>query len=259
MKIQYVRGEMITTEIHHGTVTQLSGKCGIVLFDDGRSAYFNIIDGCHVGLGESDYSKGLKFTLAVDIVRPKPDGHITEKRIVCYFARNPDWAYVWAYETEWNQACAQLRQWQKARQAEQDERDRQEKQRIAEQQRKDDMKRKNRDALVALGNFRISQAHKFDQEREPRPSKPATGPMKIADLLLAIGHGTVKFSRFTRKGGNDTLLMWFEYDCNGKWVKTDITADEAVLLTEAYDGEVGLEKIQPIIDRISGRLPSLVA
>jgi hypothetical protein len=262
MKIQYVRGEMIDTHIIRGTVTRMDGGRGIVKFDRNGSAYFNLFDGCHACLGEHDLDKAIKFASAVDISRPEPFGQVEKRRIVCYLARDNNWAYVWAYESEFDQARRQLAEWnaqqkeereraEKQRLVEREKEDREEKERLADLQRQEEIKLMAQQEIIALGKFRIAKAHKFTEETKPRPTKPATGPMNLYDLILAILRGQVKFKKTSQNGLNDTLHMWLEQERDGVWTRVELSHSDEMLIVDAYDGVCDIDTVQPVLERLA--------
>lgn len=245
MKMLYVRNDY--SKVLHGVVTALCGGTGIVLFDQGGSARFALKDGCVVGLGESDWNKAIKFSPTINIKRPQPHGQESEKRIVvCLNGRSTDWAYVWAYETDYKKALDELTVAVEEilRRAEQEEEARECRIRAREAARA---------AIKGLGLFRIAQAHKFAQEMAPRPTKLATGPTKLFELLDAIYRGKVQFEPVQPKGSNCTLFMWIERQqtAGGDWVRCDISYEEMQLVCEVYSEEIEPAALQPFLDRMS--------
>lgn len=244
-------------DIKTGFVTSLGANTGTVLFNDKTSAYFKMIDGCHVSFGTD--VQAIKFTTAGDVKRPDMRDIPNNREIVAVLNRfNPDWVYVWAYPVEYTEALNNMADFREAldleaeaRNRESERRDREWRNRALEQEIRDSKERACRQEIDSLGFFRVMQAHKFREETSSRPARPATGPMKLIDLLRCIGQGKVDFLRARRKGENDTLFMWFERQVGDQWVKVDFLADEAVFLHNAWNGSVSLEEIQPIIDRLA--------
>jgi len=251
MKTLYVRDDH--SNVIHGVVTNLCGGTGIVLFDQGGSARFALKDGCAVGLGESDWNKAVKFSTIIDIKRPQPHGENNERRVVvCLNNRSAEWAYVWAYESDYEKALDELivTMEEILRKEEQEEEER--KRRILERETA-------RAAIEGLGLFRIAQAHKFAQEMAPRPTKLATGPTKLFELLDAIYRGKVQFEPVQPKGSNCTLFMWIERQvaAGGDWVRCDISYEEMQLVCEVYCEEIEPAALQPFLDRMSVEEPEL--
>ncbi len=234
----------------HGMVTTVQGNVGTVLFDgeEQQSAYFDLHDGCRVDFneGRKDRAPMIKFTQTTDIKHPVPypHGQDAEYEIVVVLSnRDNNWAYIWAYENEYMNVVGKLIKIIEER-LEAAEKRRLEENRLRLQ------KRQALDQLSALGLFRIAKAHKFLGENERRPAKPATGPMRLHDLLLAIARGQVPFA-LERATGNDTLFMWFErLATGGGWVKTVLDDEMLGLLAETLEGESGFDEIQAIIDRL---------
>jgi hypothetical protein len=253
MRQLYVRAPY--ENILHGRVTMMTSKnTGIILFDNGESARFNMMDGCDVGLGESDIDKAIKFSASIDIERPvaDPSGRNPKCRVVAVLnGRNSEWAYVWAHETDYRAASDELVRVLEKIVSAQEEKER-------ERERRLTAIREARSAIESLGRFRISKAHKFDEESAPRPAKLATGPMKLYDLISAINTERIKFSP-SQKKGNDTLFMWFERETPDGWKRIEIAESERAQLFDAYDGEIEIGAIQSVLDRLSGQLATVCA
>jgi hypothetical protein len=237
-------------DVKVGFVTSLSGNMGTILFNDKTSAYFRMADGCHVSF-DTD-AQAVKFTAAADIKRLDMKDIPNNREVVAVINRfNPNWVYVWSYPTEYTEALNAEADFYEALELEAEARNREWEKQRAELTVREAAQKKCCDAINALGLFRLARAHKFHQEVLMRPAKPATGPMKLIDLLISIGTGRVKFVRSEERGDNDTIFMWFEKQVGDSWVKVDMSGSEAVQLVEVSKGKSILETVQPIVDRLA--------
>lgn len=245
------------SDVKSGFVTSLGGSIGTILFNDKTSAYFRMADGCHVSFDTN--VRAVKFTSAIDVKRPDMQNRPNSREVVAVINRfNPDWVYVWAYPMEYIEALDTQADFQEAldleaevRAREMERQDQERRARALEQEILNSKKQACRQEIDSPGFFRIAQAHKFREEVTVRPPKPATGPMKLFDLIGSIAQGKVAFCPSQPRGCNDTLLMWFEKQVGETWVKVDLNLGDAIFLLNTCQDGANLEEAQTIIARLA--------